>query len=80
MTKAELTQEISDKTGIDKRTVLTIVESLMTEHKEKRSISVDSAASSSNAAQQKQPGISQRTRPFLYRHMIFRHSNRQKSL
>ena len=31
MTKAELTQEISDKTGIDKRTVLTIVESLMTE-------------------------------------------------
>ncbi len=34
MTKAELTQEISDKTGIDKRTVLTIVESLMTELKE----------------------------------------------
>lgn len=34
MTKVELTQEISDKTGIDKRTVLTIVESLMTELKE----------------------------------------------
>lgn len=34
MTKAELTQEISDKTGIDKRIVLTIVESLMTELKE----------------------------------------------
>ena len=34
MTKAELTQEISNKTGIDKRTVLTIIESLMTELKE----------------------------------------------
>ena len=33
MTKAELTQEISNKTGIDKRTVLTIIESLMTELK-----------------------------------------------
>ena len=34
MTKAELTQEISNKTGIDKRTVLTIIESMMTELKE----------------------------------------------
>lgn len=83
MTKADIVNEISKSTGIDKQTVLASVESFM-------SIVKGSLAADENVylrgfgsfivkkRAQKQRGISQRTQQSLFRNTIFLHLSRQR--
>ena len=66
MTKAEIANEISKSTGIEKTAVISVIEQFMTVVKTasltaRTYISVDSVHSSSRPAQRKRPGTSVRT-------------------
>ena len=84
MTKADLVQEISKQTGIDRNEVLMIVEAFMETVKGSLSngkmyISEDSVVSSSNVKLKKQDEISDRTQLWLSLLIMSRLSSHLKS-
>ena len=85
MRKADLVNQISDKTGIPKVDVLVTLETMFKEvkiplPKGKIFISVDSAVLSQKKELLKSDEISKRILQFIFLNIIFLHSSLQKNL